>query len=207
VIIIIMGDEKNPKVRLQWQDGVGNMQIFGEEEVQEKKNIRLAEVDIGWAMGVAGLVVLIIVALCMMARCRLSLFTRKRKKILGKERKKSVKVQNEKSGASEKAGKATDKKEVKKVMAISATSKQRDKEVAKKQTKKDFIIDMIDSVLDPASEVTETMKCSLESIDRAGEEHMLRRASDVSLALSLVYDRESDRPVFVKHKQRSRAKM
>ena len=40
MIIIIMGDEKNPKVRLQWQDGVGNMQIFGEEEVQEKKNIR-----------------------------------------------------------------------------------------------------------------------------------------------------------------------
>eukprot|EP00092_Neocalanus_flemingeri_P049177 GFUD01056428.1.p1 GENE.GFUD01056428.1~~GFUD01056428.1.p1 ORF type:complete len:206 (-),score=84.28 GFUD01056428.1:840-1457(-) len=197
-----MGDVKSPKVRLQWQDGVGNMQIFGDEEGQDKEGIRLAEVDVGWAMAVAGLVVFLIFSLCMMARCRLSMFTRRRKKKLGRSLKEK-KAASEKA-ASEKAAKASDKKEVKKVMAISATSKQHDAEIKdiekKKKTKKDFILDMIDSVLDPASD-TEHINCSLESIDRAGEEHWLRRASDVSLALSLVFDRESDRPVFVKHKQ------
>merc|ERR1719245_1010744 len=94
--------------------------------------------------------------------------------------------------------------EVKKVMAISAASKERENTVTKKQTKKDFIINMIDSALDPSSGEfegdTENINCSLESIDRAGEEQILRRASGVSVALSLVFDRESDRPVFLKHK-------
>ena len=162
-----------------------------------------------WAMSVAGLVVLIIFALCMMARCRLSMFTRKRKRKLGK--KKSVKeTKDGKNDKATKGDKTGDKKEVKKVMAISATSKQQEQEQAKailkKKSKKDFILDMIDSVLDPASD-TENMKCSLESIDQAGEEQMLRRASDVSLALSLVFDREKDRPVFVKHKQGGKGNM
>ena len=166
-----------------------------------------------WAMSVAGLVVLIIFALCMMARCRLSMFTRKRKRKLGK--KKSVKeTKDDKNDKATKSDKTGDKKEVKKVMAISATSKQQEQEQAKailkKKSKKDFILDMIDSVLDPASGVeadTENMKCSLESIDQAGEEQTLRRASDVSLALSLVFDREKDRPVFVKHKQGGKGNM
>ena len=144
----------------------------------------------------AGLVVLIIFALFMMARCRLSMFTRRRKKIL-RAKKKSVIVKEKKDDKP----KVT---EVTKVMAISASSKEQEKTVAKKQTKKDFIINMIDSALDPATGEfeadTENINCSLESIDRAGEEQMLRRASGVSLALSLVFDKESDRPVFVKHK-------
>ena len=140
----------------------------------------------------AGLVVLIIFALCMMARCRLSMFTRRRKKIL-RAKKKSVKKDDKPKVP-----------EVKKVMAISASNKEQEKTVTKKQTKKDFIINMIDSALGPATGEfeadTENINCSLESIDRAGEEQMLRRASGVSLALSLVFDKESDRPVFVKHK-------
>ena len=37
---------------------------------------RLSDVDAGWALGVAGLAVFIIAALCLMAKCKLSLFTR-----------------------------------------------------------------------------------------------------------------------------------
>jgi len=191
-----MAEPKNPKMRLQWQDGVGNMLVLEEEENQDKKTVRLADVDVGWAFAVAGLVVIIIFALCMMARCRLSMFTRRRKKIL-KAKKKSIIVK-------EKKGKAEKPSEVKKVMAISATNKEQDKASDKKLTKKDFIIDMIDSALDPCSGDfecdTEDINCSLESIDRAGEEQMLRRASGVSVTLSLVFDKEIDRPVFVKHK-------
>jgi len=186
-----MAEPKNPKMRLQWQDGVGNMLVLEEEENQDKKTVRLADVDVGWAFAVAGLVVIIIFALCMMARCRLSMFTRRRKKIM-KAKKKSI-------ADKEKKDKAAKPSEVKKVMAISATSKEQEK--VKKLTKKDFIIDMIDSALDPCSgEDTEDINCSLESIDRAGEEQMLRRASGVSVTLSLVFDKESDRPVFVKQK-------
>jgi len=190
-----MAEPKNPKMRLQWQDGVGNMLVLEEEENQDKKTVRLADVDVGWAFAVAGLVVIIIFALCMMARCRLSMFTRRRKKIL-KAKKKSI--------VKEKKDKAEKPSEVKKVMAISATNKEQDKASDKKLTKKDFIIDMIDSALDPCSGDfecdTEDINCSLESIDRAGEEQMLRRASGVSVTLSLVFDKEIDRPVFVKHK-------
>ena len=157
---------------------------------------RLADVDVGWALAVAGLVVFVIFALCMMARCRLSMFTRRRKKIL-RAKKKSIIIK-------EKKGDKANPNEVKKVMALSATNKEMEKIINKKQTKKDFIINMIDSALGPASGEfeadTENINCSLESIDRAGEEHMLRRASGVSVALSLVFDKESDRPVFVKHK-------
>ena len=46
-----MGEPKNQKVRLQWQDGVGNMQIFGEEESQTKTNIRWV-VMLCWVLGV-----------------------------------------------------------------------------------------------------------------------------------------------------------
>ena len=41
-----------------------------------KSYFRVAEVDAAWALGVAGFVILFIVALCFMAKCRLSLFTR-----------------------------------------------------------------------------------------------------------------------------------
>eukprot|EP00091_Calanus_sinicus_P015391 TRINITY_DN3358_c0_g1_i1.p1 TRINITY_DN3358_c0_g1~~TRINITY_DN3358_c0_g1_i1.p1 ORF type:complete len:197 (-),score=78.51 TRINITY_DN3358_c0_g1_i1:115-705(-) len=190
-----MGDPKNPKVRLQWQDGVGNMLILVEDGNQDKKTVRLADVDVGWAVAVAGLVVFIIFALFMMARCRLSMFTRRRKKIL--RTKKSVIVKEKKDDKPKVA-------EVKKVMAISASNKDQVKTVTKEQTKKDLIINMIDSALDSArgefEADTENINCSCESIDHTGEEQMLRRASGVSLALSLVFDKESDRPVFVKHK-------
>ena len=116
------------------------------------------------------------------------LVTKKRKSVIVKEKKDETAKPSE----------------VKKVMAISAASKERENTVTKKQTKKDFIINMIDSALDPSSGEfegdTENINCSLESIDRAGEEQILRRASGVSVALSLVFDRESDRPVFLKHK-------
>ena len=37
---------------------------------------RLSEVDAGWALAVAGLGIFIVFALCIMAKCKLSLFTR-----------------------------------------------------------------------------------------------------------------------------------
>ena len=35
-----MAEPKNPKMRLQWQDGVGNMLVLEEEENQDKKTVR-----------------------------------------------------------------------------------------------------------------------------------------------------------------------
>ena len=40
VVVRDMADPKNPKVRLQWQDGVGNMLILVEDENQDKKTVR-----------------------------------------------------------------------------------------------------------------------------------------------------------------------
>merc|ERR1719474_870221 len=98
------------------------------EEEEEKTMVRLGEnVDIGWAVGVAGMVVIIVLALCLMARCRLSMFTRRRKKIM-RTKKKSV-IEK----AETKAKESAKKPEVTKVMAISAASKEREKAAAKKR--------------------------------------------------------------------------
>merc|ERR1711915_738068 len=182
---------------MEW-GGVGPIPVpVGTQE--EKPAVRLAkDVDIGWAVGVAGMVVIIVLALCLMARCRLSMFTHKRKKIM-RTKKKSV-IEK----AETKAKESAKKPEVTKVMAISAASKEREKAAAKKRTKKDFIIDMIDSALDPDFNDVETseryLSSSVDSIDHAGNEQILRRVSEVSVALSLVFDKESDRPVFLKQK-------
>ena len=39
-LVTNMGEPKNPKMRLQWQDGVGNMLVLEEEENQDKKTVR-----------------------------------------------------------------------------------------------------------------------------------------------------------------------
>merc|ERR1719348_1171747 len=144
---------KNQKVQVQWQDGLGNMVLILDEE-EDKKTVRLSDnVDVGWAFAVAGLVVLIIISLFFVARCRLSMFTRKRKRINRPKKKSVVEVKEQERVKEE----IKAKEEAPKVMAISAASKDREKlaeKSAKKKTKKDFIIEMIDSALDPVDDTT-----------------------------------------------------
>ena len=159
-------------------------------------------VDVGWAFAVAGLVVLIIISLFFVARCRLSMFTRKRKRINRPKKKSVVEVKEQERVKEE----VKAKEEAPKVMAISAASKEREKlaeKSAKKKTKKDFIIEMIDSALDPVDDKTGLydghFDYSLESIDQISDCYNKgRRNSAVSVSLSLVFDKESDRPVFVR---------
>ena len=101
--------------------------------------------------------------------------------------------------------KLSDKKhEVTKVMAISAASKEKEKVASKKRSRKDIIIEMIDTALDEDDENFEEsfehIDGSTESIDHIRDDQILRRASEVSVTLSLVFDKESDRPVFIKQK-------
>merc|ERR1719187_87636 len=118
---------------------------------------RLSDVDAGWALGVAGLAVFIIAALCLMAKCKLSLFTRKAKKKMAR-------------GASGKK-----KKDPTAVAEVSSKEGEADVEavVLPKQVsaRQERIINMIDALL--GEEVEEggedMLHCSLDSIDRLGE--------------------------------------
>merc|ERR1711915_1072013 len=182
---------------MEW-GGVGPIPVpVGTEE--EKTMVRLGEnVDIGWAVGVAGMVAIIILALCLMARCRLSMFTRRRKKIMRAKKKSIIEKAEAKVKQSDK------KHEVTKVMAISSASKEKEKVASKKRSRKDIIIEMIDTALDEDDEnfeeSFEQVDGSTESIDHIRDDQILRRASEVSVTLSLVFDKESDRPVFIKQK-------
>jgi hypothetical protein len=89
------------KSSLQWIDGMGNIEVCNEpghggpgdaSPGEQTRNVQrfvslpsfnllpllpsLVEVDAGWALGVAGLAILIIFALCVIAKCNLSVFTR-----------------------------------------------------------------------------------------------------------------------------------
>jgi len=173
--------------RLQWQDGVGNIQVCDDAPLQETPQQarpvhQLSEVDAGWALAVAGLGLFIVFALCIMAKCKLSLFTRKAKK---------KKIQR---GASEKKKKVTDG--AASAVEIEEIEEGKQAVVSKRQK---GIIDMIDAALgeeavEELGEGEQFLHCSLDSLDRIGD--VQRRASQGSLALSLVFDNESSRPVF-----------
>ena len=81
------------------------------------------------------------------------------------------------------------------VKAISKSNPQTHR-LPKPKSKKDFIIDIIDSALD--GDVGDDIEfVSTESIDRvSGEQRRSQRSSAESLTLSLVFDSETDKPVF-----------
>ena len=81
-------------------------------------------------------------------------------------------------------------------MAISKTNPQHQPE-QKPKSKKDLIIDIIDSALEADNCDNEFLEfSSSESIDRCEDDLMLRRASQTSLTLSLVFDTKTNLPIF-----------
>ena len=154
------------------------------------------------------LVVIVVSALCCIAKCNFSFLSRRRKrKIRAMERRKrakasaqagqetSVTVKDEKKPEAPPVDK---KKAEKKVMAISKANPKGIPEETKPKSKRDLIIDIIDSALEGDICDNDFLTySSTESIDRPSEEgQMLRRNSSNSLTLSLVYDTKTDRPIF-----------
>ena len=148
------------------------------------------------------LTVRIVAALCCMAKCNFSLMNKRRKrKMRIAQRKKSAKA------AAQSSANVTDEKQTvtasaestkkeKKVMAISKTNPQHQPE-QKPKSKKDLIIDIIDSALEADNCDNEFLEfSSSESIDRCEDDLMLRRASQTSLTLSLVFDTKTNLPIF-----------
>merc|ERR1719219_2212646 len=150
------------------------------------------------------LVVIIVSALCCIAKCNFSFLSRQRKrKLRAIERRKraragaaTVTVTDEEKKPE--APPADTKKAEKKVMAISKANPQGKPEETKPKSRKDLIIDIIDSALEGDICDSDFLTySSSESIDRPSEEgQMLRRNSSNSLTLSLVFDTKTDRPVF-----------
>ena len=143
------------------------------------------------------MIVIIVAALCCMAKCNFSLMTKRRKRKLRiAERKKSMKARANQPAVTETVSrKAEVKKEEKKVMAISKSNPQTNNQI-KPKSKNDLIIDIIDSALGGDVSDTEFLNySSSESIDRC-EEEQVRRASCASLTLSLVFDTKTNLPIF-----------
>ena len=157
------------------------------------------------------LVVIIVSALCLIAKCNFSFLSRRRKrKIRAMERRKRAKASAQAQAGQEttvtvkdekkpEAPPVDQKKADKKVMAISKANPQGKPEETKPKSKRDLIIDIIDSALEGDICDNDFLTySSTESIDRAysEEDQMLRRNSSASLTLSLVYDTKTDRPIF-----------
>ena len=155
------------------------------------------------------LVVIIVSALCCIAKCNFSFISRQRKrKLRAIERRKRAKASGQAGPPStvtvtdEKKPEAPPvlniKKEEKKVMAISKANPQGKPVETKPKSRKDLIIDIIDSALEGDICDTDFLTYSnSESIDRPSEEdQMWRRNSSNSLTLSLVFDTKTDRPIF-----------
>ena len=158
------------------------------------------------------LVVIVVSALCCIAKCNFSFLSRQRKrKLRAMERRKRAKASAQAAQAGETATVTVRdekrpevpppvdiKKAEKKVMAISNANPQGKPEETKPKSKKDLIIDIIDSALEGDICDNDFLTySSSESIDRPSEEdQMLRRNSSNSLTLSLVFDTKTDRPVF-----------
>jgi len=198
----------------QFQDGVGNIKIEapvdGKTPLQINTNISLSKDDVLSAMLGAVLVVIIVSALCCIAKCNFSFLSRRRKRKMrimerrkrakasaqaGQESTTTVTVKDEKKPEAPPVDK---KKAEKKVMAISKANPKGIPEETKPKSKRDLIIDIIDSALEGDICDNDFLTySSSESIDRPSEEdQMLRRNSSNSLTLSLVYDTKTDRPVF-----------
>lgn len=197
----------------QFQDGVGNIKIEapvgGKTPLQINTNISLSQDDVISAMLGALLVVIIVSALACIAKCNFSFLSRRRKrKMRAIERRRRAKASAQaqaqattvtvKDEKKPEAPAGDTKKTDRKVMAISKANPQGKPEETKHKSKKDLIIDIIDSALEGDICDNEFLTfSSSESIDRPSEEdQMVRRNSSNSLTLSLVYDTQTDRPVF-----------
>ena len=117
--------------------------------------LRLGDGDAMWALGVAGSAVVVILALFLLTRCRLSLFTRKAKrkklrkdKAVKKEPEKVKSCDSEQKG--QKEGVIVEEKVIKKPQGKFASSK------TPGTKKKETIIRMIDTVLGENEDLSET---------------------------------------------------
>ena len=149
-------------------------------------------------MLVAAMVVLVIGALCILVKGHANMINRRKKRIMrAAERKKSLRKKKMEEALIQMEIKNEDKQKPKDsaVKAISKSNPQTHR-LPKPKSKKDFIIDIIDSALD--GDVGDDVEfVSTESIDRvSGEQRRSRRSSAESLTLSLVFDSETDKPVF-----------
>ena len=169
----------------------------------------LSKDDVLSAMLGALLVVIVVSALCCIAKCNFSFLSRRRKrKLRAIERRKRARASGQAAPApatvtvtdekKPEAPPAVTKSAEKKVMAISKSNPQGKPEEKKPKSRKDLIIDIIDSALEGDICDNDFLNySSSESIDRPSEEdQMLRRNSSNSLTLSLVFDTKTDRPIF-----------
>ena len=163
-------------------------------------------------MSVAMMVVLLIGSLCCLAKCNANMLSnRKRRKMRVEERRKKRKEAREAKAAAAKLENSQEEKEKKvedtpkpKVKegtkAISKSNPQTHRlEKPKPKSRKDFIIDIIDSALGGDCDLVnglDELRASEESIDSSGLEQRPRRESDASVTLSLVFDIENEKPVF-----------
>ena len=167
--------------------------------------------DVVWAMSVAMMVVLLIGSLCCLAKCNSNMLSnRKRRKMRAEERRKKRKEDREAKAAAaklensqeeKKKGEDPPKPKVKEgTKAISKSNPQTHRlEKPKPKSRKDFIIDIIDSALGGDSDLVnglDELRASAESIESSGLEQRPRRESDASVTLSLVFDIENEKPVF-----------
>ena len=144
------------------------------------------------------MVVLVIGALCILVKGHANMINRRKKRIMrAAERKKSLRKKKMEEALIQMEIKNEEKQKPKDsaVKAISKSNPQTHR-LPKPKSKKDFIIDIIDSALD--GDVGDDIEfVSTESIDRvSGEQRRSRRSSAESLTLSLVFDSETDKPVF-----------
>jgi hypothetical protein len=70
-----LGMEALPS-RQEMLHGLGTFTPVPRPSTSSPLHPSMVEVDAGWALGVAGLAILIIFALCVIAKCNLSRFTR-----------------------------------------------------------------------------------------------------------------------------------
>lgn len=170
--------------------------------------------DVVWAMSVAMMVVLLVGSLCCLAKCNANMLSnRKRRKMRAEERRKKRKEAREAKAAAVRLENTQEKKKEEEppkprvkegAKAISKSNPQTHRlEKPKPKSRKDFIIDIIDSALGGDSDLVNGVDglraASEESIDRSGLEHLeqgQRRGSDASVTLSLVFDIENEKPVF-----------
>jgi len=204
--------------RTQWQDGVGMILIHtgSDEEQTTHTNLTVGEGDLLWGLGIAAVIGLVVISLCLITRLNLSLFTRRAKRRLRKPssrgkrhdstkgKKSSIEVTNDPEKAASTdivAQSATDSvARNAKASTLENAPTTHVKNPPKVGAKTKNILNMIDSTLSgelPSTSVYRTV--SVESIDEIGY-YGGRRSSKVSIALSLVMDDDNTKPIFVYQK-------
>ena len=147
------------------------------------------------------MVVVVIGSLCLLVKGHANMINRRKKRIMrAAEKRKSLRKKKAEELIQRELKAAEEKQKPKEgpIRAISKSNPQTHR-LQKPKSKKDFIIDIIDSALDGdviGGDDVELVGSS-ESIDRiSDEQRRSRRSSGESLTLSLVFDNETERPVF-----------